>query len=58
MRGALSLTFIPALVDGSAKVRAINIYNHGNMNRDFAHMTDDLMPSIHVLLQAIPQRLL
>ncbi|MFT7368788.1 MAG: nucleoside-diphosphate-sugar epimerase [Alteromonas macleodii] len=58
MRSALSLKFIPALVEGSAKVSSINIYNHGNMNRNFAHMTDDLMPSIHVLLQAIPQRLL
>lgn len=43
--------FVDAMVDG----RAIDIYNNGDMYRDFTYV-DDLVRGIRLLVDAIPQR--
>ncbi|KAF0676780.1 NAD-dependent epimerase/dehydratase family protein [Profundibacterium mesophilum] len=43
--------FVDAILDG----RPIDIYNHGEMYRDFTHV-DDLVRGIRLLMDAIPER--
>jgi UDP-glucuronate 4-epimerase len=43
--------FVDAILDG----RPIDIYNHGDMYRDFTHV-DDLVRAIRLLIDAVPQR--
>ncbi len=38
------------------KGEPIDVYNHGNMSRDFTYV-DDLVRGIHLLLDAVPERL-
>jgi len=44
--------FAEAIIDG----RPIDIYNHGNMYRDFTYV-DDLVRGIRLLIDAVPERL-
>lgn len=44
--------FTKAVLEGDA----IDVYNHGNMSRDFTYVTD-LVRGIRLLLDAVPQRL-
>ena len=43
--------FVDAMLDG----RSIDIYNHGDMYRDFTHV-DDLVRAIRLLIDAVPVR--
>ncbi|MAQ36048.1 GDP-mannose 4,6-dehydratase [Thioclava sp. UBA3469] len=43
--------FVDAILDG----RRIDIYNHGDMYRDFTYV-DDLVRGIHLLIDAVPER--
>lgn len=43
--------FVDAILDG----RPIDIYNHGEMHRDFTYV-DDLVRAISLLIKAVPQR--
>lgn len=43
--------FVDAMLDG----RPIDIYNHGNMYRDFTYV-DDLVRAIRLLIDAVPKR--
>lgn len=43
--------FVDAMLDG----RAIDIYNHGDMYRDFTYV-DDLVRAIRLLMDAVPER--
>ena len=43
--------FVDAILDG----RPINIYNHGDMYRDFTYV-DDLARAIRLLIDAVPER--
>lgn len=43
--------FVDAILDG----RPIDIYNHGDMYRDFTYV-DDLVRAIRLLIDAVPQR--
>lgn len=43
--------FVDAIIDG----RPIDIYNHGEMYRDFTYV-DDLVQGIRLLIDAVPQR--
>ena len=43
--------FVDAILDG----RPIDIYNHGDMYRDFTHI-DDLVRGIRLLMDAVPER--
>ena len=43
--------FVDAILDG----RPIDIYNHGEMYRDFTHV-DDLVRGIRLLIDAVPKR--
>ena len=43
--------FVDAILDG----RPIDVYNHGNMYRDFTHV-GDLVRGIRALVDAVPQR--
>lgn len=43
--------FVDAMLDG----RAIDIYNHGEMYRDFTYV-DDLVRAISLLMEAVPER--
>lgn len=43
--------FVDAILDG----RSINIYNHGDMYRDFTYV-DDLVHGIRLLIDAVPTR--
>ncbi|MBJ3764337.1 NAD-dependent epimerase/dehydratase family protein [Maribius pontilimi] len=42
-------------VDAMLKGRPIDVYNHGNMRRDFTHV-DDLVHGIRLLIDAVPER--
>jgi len=44
--------FTKAVLNGDP----IDVYNHGNMSRDFTYVTD-LVRGIHLLLDAVPQRM-
>lgn len=43
--------FVDAILDG----RPIDIYNHGDMHRDFTYV-DDLVKGIRLLINAVPER--
>ena len=43
--------FTDAILDG----RPVDIYNHGDMHRDFTYV-EDLVRGIHLLIDAVPQR--
>ena len=43
--------FTKAVLQGDA----IDVYNHGDMSRDFTSV-DDLVRGIHLLLNAVPER--
>jgi UDP-glucuronate 4-epimerase len=43
--------FVDAMLDG----RAIDVYNHGDMYRDFTYV-DDLVRGIRLLIDAVPER--